>query len=179
MKKAIVWYKKSLELIPNEELEQKTMIFEMMPDMGEEEDYYGEDSDRELTADEQAFLDKIDATLPVDVRDIVQNPDSVFEGISFESHNVDFEDDDEAEDDNEDFGGMPAGFMEAMEAFSEAEEYENELADLGVIPDAPRLGNSTMSLSAEGFPRIALKAEEGDERALEILAKIKAANELG
>lgn len=179
MKKAIVWYKKSLELISNEELEQKTMIFEMMPDMGEEEDYYGEDSDRELTADEQAFLDKIDATLPVDVRDIVQNPDSVFEGISFESHNVDFEDDDEAEDDNEDFGGMPAGFMEAMEAFSEAEEYENELADLGVIPDAPRLGNSTMSLSAEGFPRIALKAEEGDERALEILAKIKAANELG
>lgn len=70
---------------------------------------------------------------------------------------------------------MPAGFVEAMEAFSEAEEYENELADLGVIPDAPRLGNGTMSLSAEGFPRIALKAEEGDERALEILAKIKAA----
>lgn len=176
MKKAIVWYKKSLERIPNDELEQKTMIFEMMPDIGEEDDYYGEDSDRELTAEEQAFIDKIDETLPDDIRKLAKNPDVVFEGISFERPDFDDEDD---EDDDEGFGGMPAGFMEAMEAFSEAEEYENELADLGVIPDAPRPGNGTMSLSAEGFPRIALKAEEGDERALEILAKIKAANELG
>ncbi len=176
MKKAIVWYKKSLELIPNDELEQKTMIFEMMPDMGDEEDYYGEDSDRELTAEEQAFIDKIDETLPDDIRELAKNPDSVFEGISFERPDFDDEDD---EDDDEEFGGMPAGFMEAMEAFAEAEEYENELADLGIIPDAPRPGNGTMSLSAEGFPRIALKAEEGDERALEILAKMNAANELG
>ena len=175
MKKAIVWYKKSLELIPNEELERKTMIFEMMPDMGEEEDYYGEDSDRELTAEEIAFLDKIDTTLPWEAKDIAQNPDSVFEGIVSENSEVDFADDDE---ETEDFEGMPAGFMEAMEAFSEAEEYENELADLGVIPDALRPGNGAMSLSAEGFPRVALKAEEGDERALEIIAKMNAANKI-
>lgn len=35
-----------------------------------------------------------------------------------------------------------------------------------------------MSLSAEGFPRVALKAEEGDERALEIIAKMNAANKI-
>ena len=73
----------------------------------------------------------------------------------------------------------PAGYMEAMEAFGDAEEYENELAEEGILPDAPLPGNGLMNLSAEGFPRIALKAEEGDERALKILAKMKAANELG
>lgn len=66
MKKACVWYKKSLELIPNEELARKAMFFEAMPDLDEE--YYGEDSDRKLTAAEQAFLDKIDAVLPVAVK---------------------------------------------------------------------------------------------------------------
>jgi hypothetical protein len=69
--------------------------------------------------------------------------------------------------------------MAALEAFGDAEEYENELAEEGILPDAPLPGNGLMNLSAEGFPRIALKAEEGDERALEILAKMKAANELG
>lgn len=85
--------------------------------------------------------------------------------------------DDDFEDEESDFD-LPDGFMLAMEAFEEAEEYENELADAGVIPDAPRPGNGVMNLSPEGFPRIAQKAEEGDERALEILAKMKAANEL-
>ncbi len=66
-----------------------------------------------------------------------------------------------------------------MEAFMEAEEYENELADEGVIPDAPRLGNGVMNLSPEGFPRIALKADEGDERAAAILAKMRKANGMG
>lgn len=169
MKKAIFWYRKSLELIPNEELEQKAMIFEMMPDMGEEEDYYGEDSDRELTAEEQELIDKIDAILPEEVRDTAHDPDSAFDGIPLERN-------DDTEDDDDDLDGMPAGYMEAMEAFSEAEEYENELADQGAIPDAPRPGNGAMTLSAEGFPRIALKAEEGDQRAIEILAKMEKAN---
>lgn len=119
MKKAIVWYKKSLELIPNDKLEQKIMIFEMMPDVGGEEDYYGEDSDRELTAEEQEFIDKIDETLSDDIRELAKNPDSVFEGVLFE--NPDFDDEDN-EDDDEEFGGLPDGYMEAMEAFAEAED---------------------------------------------------------
>lgn len=68
--------------------------------------------------------------------------------------------------------------MAALEAFEEAEEYENELADEGILPDAPRPGNGVMNLSPEGFPRIAQKAEEGDERAIAIIEKMKAANEM-
>lgn len=48
---------------------------------------------------------------------------------------------------------------------------ENELADEGVLPDAPRPSNGVMNLSPEGFPRIAQKAEEGDERAITIIKK--------
>ena len=81
-------------------------------------------------------------------------------------------------DDEEDGSDLPDGFMAALEAFEEAEEYENELADEGVIPDAPRPGNGVMNLSPEGFPRIAQKAEEGDERAIAIIEKMKAANEM-
>lgn len=105
-----------MELIPNDKLEQKIMIFEMMPDVGGEEDYYGEDSDRELTAEEQEFIDKIDETLPDDIRELAKNPDSVFEGVL--SENPDFDDEDN-EDDDEEFGGLPAGYMEAV---AEAED---------------------------------------------------------
>lgn len=89
------------------------------------------------------------------------------------------EDFDEEDDESDGDWTPPAGYMEAMEAFMEAEEYENELADEGVIPDAPRPGNGVMNLSPEGFPRIALKAEEGDERAIAILTKMRKANEMG
>ena len=82
-------------------------------------------------------------------------------------------------DDDEDDSDLPDGFMAALEAFEEAEEYENELADEGILPDAPRPGNGVMNLSPEGFPRIAQKAEEGDERAVAIIEKMKAANDLG
>lgn len=85
------------------------------------------------------------------------------------------------EEDGEDDGDWtpPVGYMEAMEAFMEAEEYENELADEGVILDAPRPVNGVMHLSPEDFPRIALKADEGDERAIAILTKMRKANEIG
>lgn len=85
------------------------------------------------------------------------------------------EDDFYDEDDDSD---TPDGFMAALEAFGEAEEYENELADECVLTDAYRPGNDVMNLSTEGFPRIALKAEEGDERAIAIIGKMKAANEM-
>ncbi len=89
----------------------------------------------------------------------------------------DFDDDFDGDFDEDD-SETPDGFMAALLAFEEAEEYENELADQGVIPDAPRPGNGVMNLSPEGFPRIALKAEEGDERAIAIIEKMKAANEM-
>ena len=98
-----------------------------------------------------------------------------YPGTDEDDFDDDFDFDEEEEEDDSD---LPDGFMAAMEAFMEAEEYENELADAGLIPDAPRPGGGLMQLNAGGFPRIALKAEEGDPRALEILAKMDAANGL-
>lgn len=86
--------------------------------------------------------------------------------------------DEDTFDDKEDDPNIPDGFMEALEVFSEAEEYENKLADEGVLPDVPRSDNAIMHLSPEDFPRITLKAEEGDEMAIAILAKMKAPNEI-
>ena len=180
MKKAVAWYKKALEVIDDDELARKTSTFEMMLGMDTEmdEDYYGEDSDRELTAEEQEFIDKIDSVLSDEVKALILNPDKAIESyIEAFGKAIDSDETDEKDADGD--WNPPAGYMEAMEAFGDAEEYENELAEEGILPDAPLPGNGLMSLSAEGFPRIALKAEEGDERALKILAKMKAANELG
>ena len=179
MKKAVAWYKKALEVIDDDELAQKTATFEMMlgMDTGMDEDYPGEDTDRELTAEEKAFIDKIDSTLSDEVKELILNPDVVIESyIEAFGNGIEFDDDDDAESDEDDGWAPPAGYMEAMEAFEEAEEYETELAKQGVLPDAPKPGNGVMSLSADGFPRVALKAEEGDERALAIIAKMNAAN---
>ena len=134
MKKAVIWYKKSLELVPNAELEGKTRRFEMFG-MATDEDYYGEDSDRELTAEEQAFLDAIDASLPEEIRQTAHDPDSVFKGISFESGEneedfededvEDLEDEDEDEDDDEALGHLAEGYLDILASFSEDDESEN------------------------------------------------------
>ena len=178
MKKAVAWYKKALEIIDDDELAEKTAHFEMMLgwDDSSEEDYFGEDSDRELTTEEQAFIDKIDSVLSDEVKTLVANPDVVIESYIETLGSSDDSAENDEESDEDDGWAPPAGFMEAMEAFEEAEEYENELAKQGVLPDAPKPGNGVMSLSADGFPRVALKAEEGDEKALAIIAKMKAAN---
>lgn len=130
MKTAVEWYEKSLEVLPDPELERKTAMFKMMSEGNEhwDEDYPG----------------------------------------------VDEEDFDDIGDDDD----SPSGYMAAMEAFIAAEEYETELADQGLLPDAPRPGNGAMTLSARGFPRIALRAEEGDARAQAIMEQMKAANEM-
>lgn len=180
MKKAVAWYKKALEVIDDDELAQKTSHFEMMLgwDDSSEEEYFGEDSDRELTAEEQAFIDKIDSCLSDEVKALIANPDTAIASYIETLGNSNSVDDDDAEGDEDDDWAPPAGFMAAMEAFEEAEEYETELAKQGVLPDAPKPGNGVMSLSADGFPRVALKAEEGDEKALAIIAKMNAANEI-
>lgn len=86
--------------------------------------------------------------------------------------------DEDDSDDDEDSSDPIDGYMVALEAFLEAEEYENELADEGVLPDAPRFGNGVTTLSPEEFPRIAQKAEDGDERAIAIIETMKIANEM-
>lgn len=71
-----------------------------------------------------------------------------------------------------DFGvGFQSDSIAAMVAFSDAEAYELELLTQGVLPDAPKPGGADL-LSKEVFPRVLLKATEGDSRANEILATI-------
>ena len=84
-----------------------------------------------------------------------------------------FSEEDEPFDDDDD---RMADFELFIEVFAEAEEYEYELADEGILPNAP-LPDASMS-SLEDFPRIALKAKEGDERAIAIIQKMKEANGL-
>lgn len=84
-------------------------------------------------------------------------------------------------DDDESNSGIPDDFMGVfgalVEVFVEAEDYEYELAEEGVLPDAPLPDASISSL--ENFPRIVLKANEGDKKAIAIIEKIKESNEIG
>jgi len=71
-----------------------------------------------------------------------------------------------------DFGmGFQSDSIAAMIAFSDAEAYELELLAQGVLPDAPK-PEPAETLKKETFPRVLLKAAEGDSRANEILATI-------
>lgn len=71
-----------------------------------------------------------------------------------------------------DFGmGFQSDSIAAMVAFGDAEAYELELLAQGVLPDAPK-PESADQLTKETFPRVLLKAAEGDSRATEILATI-------
>lgn len=60
MKKAVEWYKKSLDEIYDPELDNKVMVFEVIAD---DEDYYGEESDRKLTSAEKNLLLEISKKL--------------------------------------------------------------------------------------------------------------------
>jgi hypothetical protein len=79
----------------------------------------------------------------------------------------------------DDFSDMlPDGYMQALEAVMAANEYEKELVHDGVLPDGPiRRKDQAIFLSEDSYPRISLKASEGDARAIEILEMIKKANE--
>ena len=100
------------------------------------------------------FIDKIDSVLSDEVKALILNPDKAIESyIEAFGKAIDSDETDEKDADGD--WNPPAGYMEAMEAFGDAEEYENELAEEGILPDAPLPGNGLMSLSAEGFPRIA------------------------
>ena len=56
MKKAVEWYKKSLEKVYDPELEHKVMVFETI---AEDEDYDGEDSNKKLNSSEKEMISKI------------------------------------------------------------------------------------------------------------------------
>ena len=90
----------------------------------------------------------------------------VYDGEEFSEEDEPFDDADE----------RIADFEAFIEIFAEAEEYEYELLDEGILPNAPLPDASVSSL--EAFPRIALKFEEGDKRAIAIIEKMKAVNKM-
>ena len=77
--------------------------------------------------------------------------------------------------------GMGMGFQSdsiaATFAFNEAKEYELELYAQGILIDGPN-PELIEELRPEVFPRVMLKAEEGNPRALEILETIKYAGSM-
>lgn len=73
--------------------------------------------------------------------------------------------------------GFSLGMFAVTIARSDAEEYERELAELGLLPHAP-MPDSEAELTAEAFPRVQMKAAEGDARAAEILEMIARVHEM-
>ena len=72
---------------------------------------------------------------------------------------------------------LPDGYMFALRAAMEAEEYEKELKHSGFMPDElAHEKNKAFSLSEESYPRISAKAKEGDVKAIGILEMIRKAN---
>lgn len=88
------------------------------------------------------------------------------------------ESDEPIETDDEEDDGLPDGYMLALQAAMEADEYEKELEHGGFMPEVMSQGkNQVFSLSEESYPRISAKAKEGEQRAIKILEMIKKANE--
>ncbi len=83
------------------------------------------------------------------------------------------ESDDINEDENIDTSGLPDGYMDALGVFADLEEYEEELASQGMLPDAPVNSNGELE-----FVRVHIKAEAGDEKAIELLARLDAVNHM-
>lgn len=71
--------------------------------------------------------------------------------------------------------GFSIGMFAVTIAFGDAEEYERELAAQGLLPDAP-MPVPEEELTVEAFPRVLMKANEGDRRAVEILELIERVN---
>ena len=68
-------------------------------------------------------------------------------------------------------------FELAVQATIVAEVYEEELAQDGILPDAPpREENRVVVLDETSYPRISAKAKEGDKRAIDILQMIEKVN---
>ena len=65
--------------------------------------------------------------------------------------------------------GKESGMLDVFEEiYGPLEEYEEELEKDGVLPDAPSLDNQNGE-----FLRVHFKAEEGDERAIDLLSKME------
>ena len=76
-------------------------------------------------------------------------------------------DEDELKNEDGDAWEQPEGYMDAMQAFSEADEYEQELYANGFLPEFPAPSDDGI-MGKEQYPRLMRKAADGDERAQRI-----------
>lgn len=83
------------------------------------------------------------------------------------------EDDEDADNELEECDDI-SDFSAVFAAANKAEDYEEELYEQGVLPDVPKSGRNH-EVKVSEYPRVQLKAKEGDERAIEILAALKMA----
>ncbi len=67
---------------------------------------------------------------------------------------------------------LPPGYMEALKAFGEADDYERELYEAGYLPEAGKPGKMKGPVGKKEYPRLERKAAEGDERAKRIYAAL-------
>jgi len=83
------------------------------------------------------------------------------------------------EDEEEDYSFLPDGYMDALEVLTVAEEYEEDLADEGILPELKKMrGRNEITTSGEeSYPRIVYMAKQGDEKSLSILRELKRINE--
>lgn len=76
---------------------------------------------------------------------------------------------DNEEENEPDTSNLPDGYMDALDVFVQLDEYEEELENEGVLTDVESYD--------EEYPRVRFKAEAGDARAIELLARLSELND--
>lgn len=155
------WYKLSMELCQNEaEAEDYEEVLDVL---------YAHSEWIEKDVLRRSVSSLIDMAMETDP----DNQEILLEYVEKLESGEPIEKDEDDEDDD-----LPDGYMLALQAAMEADEYEKELEHDGFMPEAMTQGkNQAFSLSEESYPRISAKAKEGDARAIEILEMIEKANE--
>lgn len=154
------WYKLSMELCQNEaEAEEYEEVLDVL---------YAHSEWIEKDVLKRAVFSLIDMAMETDP----DNRELLLEYVEKLESGEPIEKDDDFGDD------LPDGYMLALQAAMEADEYEKELEHDGFMPEAStQKVNQAVSLSEDSYPRISAKAKEGDSRAIEILKMIEKANE--
>ena len=190
MKTAVEWYEKALEVIDDPELEQKVMMFKML---GESDEGFGEDypeEDEDFDPSEMAGIFGAIAALDEYENELAEEgllpgeptDDGQFQRVHLKAEegdekaiallkqldDMDDEEDNEDEDD-EDMDKYMTGI--APDAVTNAWKYEDELDEVGVLPDEPH-GDAAWG----ELPRVHKKAEEGDAKAIKILKELDELN---
>lgn len=154
------WYKMSSELCENEaEVEEYEAVIDVL---------YAHSEWIEKDVLHRTIFSLIDMAMETDP----ENQELLLEYVEKLESGESNEKEDEFED------SLPDGYMLALQAAMEADEYEKELEHNGFMLEAlTHEKNQVFTLSEESYPRISAKAKDGDAKAIKILEMIRKANE--